>query len=182
MVHVGLLRWRETKMSTSEAVEENVRSECVAQLETLLPETLKPHVRAIEGGIFAWAIDYCRGRSIACAWGNPLFEMAYHHKARSIVANSDKFLENPDVRYERMAATTRHELCPRLWGEVEENNIRRINDAYDADAVVAMTDLFICTKCKSRKCSYTERQTRSADEATTVFVRCLVCHHSWKMS
>jgi len=42
------------------------------------------------------------------------------------------------------------------------------------------TDMFPCGKCKSRNCSYTQRQTRSADEPMTIFLRCLECNHRWR--
>lgn len=41
------------------------------------------------------------------------------------------------------------------------------------------TDLFECPRCSERKCTHYELQTRSADEATTVFVTCVSCGHRW---
>ncbi|QCQ67795.1 hypothetical protein ECIV_ORF40 [European chub iridovirus] len=35
----------------------------------------------------------------------------------------------------------------------------------------------ICSKCKSVKTFLVTRQTRSADEALTVFVKCVKCNH-----
>jgi transcription elongation factor S-II len=43
------------------------------------------------------------------------------------------------------------------------------------------TDVFFCTKCKQRKCTYKQLQTRSADEPMTIFVYC-VCGNTWKFS
>ena len=36
---------------------------------------------------------------------------------------------------------------------------------------------FECKKCKKRKCSITEKQTRAADEPATQFITCLECGH-----
>lgn len=48
-------------------------------------------------------------------------------------------------------------------------------------SLASMTDsIFVCPKCKSKKCSYVEKQTRSADEAMTVFVTCHACSHKFK--
>eukprot|EP01080_Neovahlkampfia_damariscottae_P005070 gene5070-8670_t len=44
------------------------------------------------------------------------------------------------------------------------------------------TDIFECGKCKQRKCTYFQMQTRSADEPMTTFVNCLVCGNRWKFS
>ena len=40
--------------------------------------------------------------------------------------------------------------------------------------------LFTCSKCKSKKTTYYEMQTRSADEPMTAFVSCLNCGKRWK--
>lgn len=42
------------------------------------------------------------------------------------------------------------------------------------------TDQFPCAKCKGRKCTYYQLQTRSADEPMTVFITCLNCGNKWK--
>ncbi|KAI5161186.1 transcription elongation factor S-II [Nematocida ausubeli] len=44
----------------------------------------------------------------------------------------------------------------------------------------AETDIFFCTKCKQRKCTYRQLQTRSADEPMTTYVHCVVCKNNWK--
>ena len=44
----------------------------------------------------------------------------------------------------------------------------------------ASTDMFTCRKCKSKRCTYYELQTRSADEPATIFVTCLDCGKNWK--
>ncbi len=40
--------------------------------------------------------------------------------------------------------------------------------------------LLQCFKCKSTRIESYQRQTRSADEAMTMFCMCLSCHHRWK--
>ncbi|MES1906868.1 MAG: hypothetical protein MHM6MM_000096 [Cercozoa sp. M6MM] len=50
----------------------------------------------------------------------------------------------------------------------------------DRTTDVAATDEFKCGKCGSRKCSYKQAQTRSADEPMTTFVTCMNCKNRWK--
>ncbi|OIR58231.1 MAG: transcription elongation factor S-II [Amphiamblys sp. WSBS2006] len=47
---------------------------------------------------------------------------------------------------------------------------------------MAETDQFKCGKCKQRKTTYYQLQTRSADEPMTTFVSCIVCGNRWKFS
>lgn len=39
---------------------------------------------------------------------------------------------------------------------------------------------FVCRRCKSKKTTYYEMQTRSADEPMTIFVTCLNCENRWR--
>jgi transcription elongation factor S-II len=39
---------------------------------------------------------------------------------------------------------------------------------------------FTCNRCKSKKTTYYQLQTRSADEPMTTFVSCLNCDKNWK--
>jgi transcription elongation factor S-II len=39
---------------------------------------------------------------------------------------------------------------------------------------------FKCSRCKSSKTTFHEKQTRSADEPMTVFVLCLNCGKRWR--
>ena len=41
--------------------------------------------------------------------------------------------------------------------------------------------LFRCPKCRKRKTTYYQMQTRSADEPMTVFITCQECQHKWKL-
>lgn len=53
--------------------------------------------------------------------------------------------------------------------------------ARGAGTAQAETDMFICGKCKKRKCTYFQMQTRSADEPMTTFVTCISCNNRWKV-
>ncbi|KAG0182020.1 RNA polymerase II elongation factor [Apophysomyces sp. BC1021] len=52
--------------------------------------------------------------------------------------------------------------------------------ARGAGSAQAETDMFMCGKCRTRKCTYFQMQTRSADEPMTTFVTCVTCGNHWK--
>eukprot|EP00877_Chromochloris_zofingiensis_P012216 jgi/Chrzof1/7248/Cz02g16130.t1 len=65
----------------------------------------------------------------------------------------------------------------------EENEKMREHAKWEAvrsNSQVASTDQFQCGKCKQRKTTYYQLQTRSADEPMTTFVNCVVCGNKWK--
>ncbi|KAL0016554.1 hypothetical protein SO802_003623 [Lithocarpus litseifolius] len=53
---------------------------------------------------------------------------------------------------------------------------------HDADEEEkATTDMFQCSRCRERKCTYYQMQTRSADEPMTTYVTCCKCNKRWKV-
>jgi transcription elongation factor S-II len=70
-------------------------------------------------------------------------------------------------------------IHPDKWKTTIDAMMKKYENAYENKAV-AMTDMFKCGKCKKRECTYYELQTRSGDEATTIFIRCINCGNSWR--
>jgi len=72
-----------------------------------------------------------------------------------------------------------------LGSNERRNANERIRELAEWEAVrgqqqEASTDAFKCGKCKQRKCTYYQLQTRSADEPMTTFVTCVECGNRWK--
>ena len=74
---------------------------------------------------------------------------------------------------------THQEFRPEHWSALIQQKIKRDAAKYTMN-IEASTDMFTCKKCKSKKCTYYEVQTRSADEPATIFVTCLDCGKHWK--
>ncbi|EGF77653.1 hypothetical protein BATDEDRAFT_91451 [Batrachochytrium dendrobatidis JAM81] len=64
--------------------------------------------------------------------------------------------------------------------EVEKAKKNSMADAVSAANQEAETDMFRCGRCKQRKATYYQMQTRSADEPMTTFVTCCHCGNKWK--
>ena len=57
---------------------------------------------------------------------------------------------------------------------------KNMNDAMVAQAERSISTSLQCGKCGQRKVTYTEAQTRSADEPMTLFCTCMNCGKSWR--
>ena len=155
--------------------------------KTNLDET---HSKDLEIGIYNWCIDYCDSKKIFKSWKNNRFTMIYLEKVRSILSNIDKnsYLSNVEL-IERLKKKEflPHELAfmkpenmfPDRWKDHTESFFKKYQHAYE-NRVEAMTEDYLCLKCKQRKCVYFTLQTRSADESETIFIRCINCGHSFR--
>ena len=107
----------------------------------------------------------------------------YNRKIRSLLYNlrhSPTLQQKQKVPLEILIDARPHELFPERWVDNELPMHQRrevITEEHTLDDTVSQ---FKCWKCKQRKCTYTQAQTRSADEPMTCFVTCLNCGNRWK--
>ncbi|KAI8899383.1 transcription factor S-II, central domain-containing protein [Globomyces pollinis-pini] len=98
--------------------------------------------------------------------GNPLLKMR-------VVSGNIKPREFASMTPEDMMSKDRKAL-------VEAAAKEAMSDAVTAKTMHAETDMFKCGKCKGRRATYYQMQTRSADEPMTTFVTCTICYNRWK--
>jgi transcription elongation factor S-II len=113
----------------------------------------------------------------------------YKTKVRSL-ANNLKNKSNPGLRESVVSGEMSVEkLCTltvdQLASEESQARDRKLAEealfkARGAESAQAETDMFKCGKCKGRRCTYFQMQTRSADEPMTTFVTCVGCGNHWK--
>jgi len=139
----------------------------------------------LEKGVFNFAIKEAGAKQIIKKWQNPLFCEIYSARMKSVLINLKKnpillaSIRSGEVGPEQFAFMTHLEMNPEQWKDRIEKKIKRDRLKF-TNNVEASTDMFSCSRCKSKKCTYYEMQTRSADEPTTVFVTCLNCGKNWK--
>jgi transcription elongation factor S-II len=138
----------------------------------------------LENGILEYASKEANQQKIIIRWDNPTFTQLYIDRLRSIYLNLNNptllaNLTNGEIKAESLAHMTHQEMDPEHWRELLEKKSKRDENKYSNNAQ-ASTDMFTCRKCKSKRCTYYELQTRSADEPATIFITCLDCGKNWK--
>ncbi|KAG2171759.1 hypothetical protein INT43_008139 [Umbelopsis isabellina] len=113
----------------------------------------------------------------------------YKNKVRSLILNL-KNKKNPGLRESVVSGElSLKDLCTMsiedMASEEKKAQDRKMAEealfnARGAGSAQAETDMFMCGKCKGRKTTYFQMQTRSADEPMTTFVTCVTCNNRWK--
>ena len=137
----------------------------------------------IEIGIFNYTIQVANDKNIIKKWENKIFVQLYIDRLRSVYTNLENktFLQkimDGTIEIEKIAFMTHQEFDPEKWKTLLEQKIK-IDASKLVDTVEASTDVYLCRKCKTRKCTYTAVQIRSSDEPMTIFVNCLTCGKNW---
>lgn len=116
---------------------------------------------------------------------------SYRNKLRTFVMNL-RNKKNPELRDRILTRKispgafvkmSPNDMAPEaLKKEIEKLHKQNLFDAQGATEKRAVTDRFTCGKCKHKKVSYYQMQTRSADEPLTTFCTCENCGNRWKFS
>jgi len=136
----------------------------------------------LEKSVFNYAIQEARRRKIIKKWENPLFFHIYMDRLRTIFSNLRIILPHilsNEIQIQQLTNMTHQEINPERWRVLIEQKVKRDALKY-TNNIEASTDMFTCRKCRSKKCTYYELQTRSADEPASIFVTCLDCGKHWK--
>lgn len=139
----------------------------------------------IEKGVFNFSLGKAKEENIIKKWDNIYFVHIYIDRLRSVFTNLQKNdvlvkkIQTKEIRAHEIAFMTHQTMNPDHWKKLLEEKKTRDSNKYDPK-ICANTDTFTCRKCKSKKCSYYQLQTRSADEPMTTFVTCIDCGNRWK--
>ncbi|KAM4873352.1 transcription elongation factor A protein 3 isoform 1-T1 [Thomomys bottae] len=116
-------------------------------------------------------------------------DMKYRNRVRSRISNL-KDPRNPGLRRNVLSGAISAGLIAKMTAEeMASDELRELRNAMTQEAIRehqmaktggTTTDLFQCSKCKKKNCTYNQVQTRSADEPMTTFVLCNECGNRWK--
>lgn len=151
------------------------------KLAMVFPEDPAP-AKEIEQSVF----DYSQKQSKVYSehWSNKNFIKEYSTNARKIIfnlllnENKHNILKNIDIgnwKPEDIVTMDHKELYPELWMQYHKE-IPLDTEEVAEDHV----GMFKCRKCKSRRTTYTQIQSRSADEPMTCHCYCYNCGNRWK--
>uniref|UniRef100_A0A8C5XYQ7 Transcription elongation factor n=1 Tax=Microcebus murinus TaxID=30608 RepID=A0A8C5XYQ7_MICMU len=117
-------------------------------------------------------------------------DMKYKNRVRSRISNL-KDAKNPNLRKNVLCGSIPPDLFARMTAEeMASDELKEMRKNLTKEAIRehqmaktggTQTDLFTCGKCKKKNCTYTQVQTRSADEPMTTFVVCNECGNRWKV-
>ena len=139
----------------------------------------------IEISIFNYTLREAGNKKIVKKWENKYFVQLYVNRLKSLLYNMENnntllnSIINREITKQALENLTHREMNPSIWRDLIEAKVKRDKNM-TSDNMMAATDQFKCYKCKKRKCTYYEMQTRSADEPMTTFVTCLSCGNRWK--
>lgn len=138
----------------------------------------------LEKGIYNSCIADAGKKNIVKKWDNEYFIHIYIDKLRSVYTNLDssyliESINSKKIKIHEIAFMNHQEMRPDKWKRLIDDKKIRDENKY-TPKIEASTDNFTCWKCKSKKCTYYQLQTRAADEPMTTFVTCLSCGQRWR--
>lgn len=165
------------------------RENIIDKLSNILGLDTNDITEQMEKSIYEYTSNECKSRNYVVNWNNKYFVNIYIDRLRSVTINMKnsenikKLLVEKKLNPRDYVFMSHQEINPERWKQlIKEKTIRDENKFNNKQE--ASTDLFTCPRstCKSKRCTYYEMQTRSADEPMTIFVTCLDCGKNFKRS
>ena len=155
---------KKTRQKTVDLLNEHINIEMSFQIETEILKYTKSKLKEKE---FDQEWDNIKVRRIYCQKVRSLLYNIKNSKTLKDLLNSNTVL--PD----KLVKLSHEDMMPERYEEINRRRIRKETTQFDFEG------LYKCEKCKSKKTTYYQLQTRSADEPCTTYIQCLDCMNTW---
>ncbi|KIW21285.1 transcription elongation factor S-II [Exophiala spinifera] len=179
--------WKADKVRRDEITNDSARNNCIGLIYDGLclgSELPTKHILELAQQVESAALNLPEAKGSSAS-------AAYKEKMRSLYQNL-KNKSNPGLRKRILSGeisaarfvTMSHEEMKSQQQREEDRKIAKENmdKAMVAQEEKSVSTSLECGKCHQKKVSYSQAQTRSADEPMTTFCECLNCGNRWKFS
>lgn len=160
------------------------------------PTAMHVWANNVERGIYNSVVQKAIALNVLRKWDNDRFVDVYYQRVKTVTSNLDprsyihrdgddltgntrllaRTLPSGDLRPHEVAFLSPAQMQPARWAQLQDAHARKQKEFVPTDFVT----LYRCAKCGERKTTVCEVQTRSADEAMTLFITCFCCKHRWR--
>jgi len=140
----------------------------------------------IEIATYNHTLRVAEDKQVAKSWKKQTFVTLYNSYLRSVInyIKRDQMIQVfTDEAFDPAVIEngTIDQFNQEKWGPVIKQTQMSADGMYEMNAE-ASSDDFVCRKpkCRSKRCSHYQMQTRSADEPMTTYVTCLDCGNRYK--
>lgn len=159
-------------------LEANIdRPNTISKLATLLKDI--DTAFKIEAGVFEFTLVYCTTKNyiaklMPAVYNDKIYELSQNLNPDNFVQNKTLInaIQEGKINPQMIAFLKPQDLHPQRWASL----IKKTNLREEKKKNLAVTDLYQCWKCKERRCTVMEMQTRSSDEPMTKFITCTNCY------
>lgn len=138
--------------------------------------------------VFNYSLRKSKSLNINPSWECKEFCLIYGHKAYNILLHLDvdsRVSDHTLINMIKDGILTREIIemeIYKLAPSVSEEHRNRVSMQANIQNRLKITTLHTCRVCGKNNASYEQKQVRSADEPSTIFLECLECHNKWKVN
>jgi DNA-directed RNA polymerase subunit M/transcription elongation factor TFIIS len=159
------------------SIEKEIKNNFISKLTKL---TDKETAESIDKAIYNFCNEYTKNNDTPY-----LLDSVYETKITEILSYLEiknsyllNAIKNKEIKIEDIPNMNPDQLNPEQFADIKKK--QQIKEAKSNSK--KGTAAFPCPKCKKSNSKITERQMRSGDEPPTIFVTCLECKHTHKLS
>ena len=133
----------------------------------------------VETEIMKYTKEKANEKGFEQVWTNIKVRRIYGQKSRSLLYNLKHSntlqprMESGEISLSNLLKLSFEDMMPERYEEINKRRIKHETTQFNFEG------LYKCEKCQSKKTTYYQLQTRSADEPCTTFIQCLDCMNTW---